>query len=463
MHVDDTITLLAENGYPGRRETNSGSGVLARVRLECGAVLMFYRTNTAVVQGRFGTTAANDLDRLLHVAEWNARFNANIQDETRRDEVEPEPPTRRHECLVHDDDAPTEPEDEPPGVVLSDDQAQAFAQILAWLESPKRTLSLGGYAGTGKTTLIKEIVRHLQGRVRVCAPTGKAAHVLRCKGVSAQTLHSLIYRTKVVRDPITGVRKWKFVLTNERFGLVIVDEASMLSTQLVTDLLAVARRVLYVGDHGQLQPIGDDPGIMHEPDIRLENIHRQAEGSPIILFAHHVREGREPETFGDLCRVQRGGSLDIADFDITICGFNKTRVSGNAWARRRRGFSGDLPQVGERVICLQNDANYNVFNGQLCTVREIGTGAFTVEDDAGAVFVDVPFDPLQFGRQERLIPVDGLTLWDFGYVATCHKMQGSEARRVAVLEEIGKSWSFMRWRYTAATRASEELRWVLGD
>src|SRR5690606_26875707 len=204
---------------------NSGSGVLARVRLECGAVLMFYRTNTAVVQGRFGATAANDLDRLLHVAEWNARFNANIQDEreTTRDEVEREPSTRRHEPLVFetlddDNNTPTEP-DEPPDVVLSDDQARAFAQILAWLESPKRTLSLGGYAGTGKTTLIKEIVRHLQGRVRVCAPTGKAAHVLRCKGVPAQTLHSLIYRTKVVRDPITGGRKLKFVLSNERFGL----------------------------------------------------------------------------------------------------------------------------------------------------------------------------------------------------------------------------------------------------
>jgi exodeoxyribonuclease-5 len=449
--VDRTLAWFAENACPFKAEPFSGNGQVGRARFDCGAIVLFYKSGTALVQGRCSTADANALDKMLEMQGWTRRLNvARVDNETiiAPEDVDP--------FDAIEDAAPL-----PPALALSDDQSAAFARILEWFETASRYLSLGGYAGTGKTTLIKELVRHLRGNVFVAAPTGKAAHVLRCKGVPAQTLHSLIYRTKVVRDPMTGLRKWKFVLAKETFPFVIVDEASMLSTQLVNDLSHVAQRVLYVGDHGQLQPIGDDPGIMHDPNIRLENIHRQAAGSPIIQFAHHVRQGGEPETFGDLARVQRGGSLDLADFDVTICGYNKTRVSGNAWVRRRRGFSGNLPQVGERVICLQNDAEVGVFNGQICTVRETSTTKFTVQDDAGQLYVDVAFDPAQFNRIEKLIPMDELTLWDFGYAVTAHKMQGSESARVAVLEELGKSWSPMRWRYTAATRASEELRWVL--
>jgi len=458
--VASTLAWFAENDCPHEVEPFTGNGQVGRVRFDCGALVSFFGSGKALVQGRCSTTNASAIKQLLELNRWSATMNVAVLDEVSEPEPTPAPVVEAISSELPPGASSLDVV-ELPAFVLSDDQATAFARVLEWLESPQRFLSLGGYAGTGKTTLIKQLVRQMRGRAFVCAPTGKAAHVLRCKGVPAQTLHSLIYRTKVVRDPFTGLRKWKFVLTKERFPFVIVDEASMLTTQLVNDLASVAERVLYVGDHGQLQPVGDDPGIMHEPDIRLENIHRQAAGSPIIRFAQHVREGREPETFGDMARVQRGGSLDLADFDVSICGYNKTRVAGNAWVRRRRGFSGNLPQVGERVICLQNDAEIGVFNGQICTVRETSAKVFTVEDDAGQLYVDVAFDPTQFNRIEKLIPVEGLTLWDFGYAVTAHKMQGSESPRVVVFEEIARSWSPMRWRYTAATRASEELRWVL--
>lgn len=350
--------------------------------------------------------------------------------------------------------------------MLTDEQAlavDAFADVHA---GRRRRLTLGGFAGTGKTTVIRAIVERYGTRgLAVCAPTGKAAHVLRSKGVDgACTLHSLIYTPRGTNE------KGEVVFARTRGEVprvAIVDEASLLSVQLVRDLEKLVRNVLYVGDHGQLEPVGDDPGLMHDPDIRLEAIHRQAEGSPIIAFAHHVRRGYKPDSFGDAARVQRGWTADLADFDVVLVGFNDSRRKVNAWVREQRGFGGKLPQVGEQIICLRNSSDHEVWNGMTATVRTIDASRcrMTVDTDDGPRG-NVPFDPSQFdaatvkpyerGRKGQSVP----TLWDFGYAVTVHKYQGSEAARVAVVEELHSDWSASRWRYTAATRASEELRWV---
>lgn len=348
---------------------------------------------------------------------------------------------------------------------LTDEQQRAVEAFGAVYRSKRRRLTIGGYAGTGKTTIIRSIIDTYGTRdLVVCAPTGKAAHVLRSKGVEACTLHSLIYTPRGVDA------EGKVVFGRNRNPMprvAIVDEASMLSVQLVRDLEAVVKHVLYVGDHGQLEPIGDDPGLMSAPDIRLESIHRQAEGSPIIGFAHHVRRGYEPRTFGDAARVQHGWSSDLVDFDVVIVGFNESRRKVNAWMREQRGFAGRLPELGEQIICLRNSTDYEVWNGMTATVKTIDQGRhrMTVDTDDG-VRANVLFDPEQFGaaatkpyvKRSPNQPV--ATLWDFGYAVTCHKYQGSETPRVAVVDEVASTWSGERWRYTASTRASQELRWV---
>lgn len=349
---------------------------------------------------------------------------------------------------------------------LTEEQEAAVEAFGAVYSGKRRRMTLGGYAGTGKTTVIRAIVERYPEDVVVCTPTGKAAHVLRSKGVDAVTMHSLIYRPIVTEDGLDFER----LSNKDRFRAAIVDEASMLSSRLIKDFAAKAHAVLYVGDHGQLEPVGDDPGLMKNLDIELRHIHRQAAGSPIIRFAHNVRQGNDPMTYGDAAYVQHGGTADLAKFDVVLCGYNDSRVRLNAWIRKQRGYSGRLPEVGEQVICLRNDKDWQVWNGMMGTVTaiDVGSSRLSVDTDDGPRH-DVPFDPAQFGAPKTiLIPYErkrnkaaSKTLWDFGYALTAHKAQGSEFARVAVKEEINANWSANRWRYTAATRASEVLRWVL--
>jgi ATP-dependent exoDNAse (exonuclease V) alpha subunit len=348
-------------------------------------------------------------------------------------------------------------------VELTDEQTiavDAFAPVFA---GRARRRSIGGYAGTGKTTVVKAIIdRYGAENIAVCTPTGKAAHVLRAKGVDAITLHSLIYLPRKSRNG-----DLQFVLRSGRPAeVVIVDEASMLSARLVNDLESKIRHVLYVGDHGQLEPIGDDPGIMRRPDVCLEQIHRQAEGSPIIQFAHHVRQGYLPASFGPEAHVTGLDEVnDILDFDIILCGYNDTRRKCNEWVRKHRGFTTKLPSIGEAVICLRNDRETQVWNGMTATVTRVDPArcVFDVDTDDGPRR-GLRFDPAQFGALTTLDyekARKGTTLWDWGYCITAHRSQGSSWQRVAVVEEIAASWSAARWRYTAATRAAKELRWIL--
>src|SRR3954447_26441989 len=77
-------------------------------------------------------------------------------------------------------------------VSLSDEQRAAVDRLLSF---PSPVQTLGGYAGTGKTTVIRTLNEELP-LFAVCAYTGKAANVLRRKGVAASTIHSLIFKAR---------------------------------------------------------------------------------------------------------------------------------------------------------------------------------------------------------------------------------------------------------------------------
>src|SRR5262245_34357473 len=141
---------------------------------------------------------------------------------------------------------------------LSPDQVAALHDVLDWRERPSKPyLVLGGYAGTGKTTLVSHLAGEWDG-VAICALCGTAAQVLRDKGAAASTIHGLIYIP--VRDGRGRTRFCRRRFLDAR--TIIVDEASMIDHVLLQDLLAFRIPVLFVGDHGQLEPIGTTPNLM---------------------------------------------------------------------------------------------------------------------------------------------------------------------------------------------------------
>jgi exodeoxyribonuclease-5 len=344
----------------------------------------------------------------------------------------------------------------------SDDQERALASVGQWHDDQTAPyMTLGGLAGTGKTTIVAHLAE-TWGDVAVCALAGKAANALREKGTLATTLHSLIYTP--IRGATGRVRFRRRPCLDHR--AIIVDEASMIDHVLLQDLLAFEVPVLFVGDHGQLEPIGTNANLMEAPDVRLERIHRQAMGNPILRLAAAFREGRRTPYWTDpssrLVLTRRGEFNKRLDPEAQIiCGFNKRRHQVNATIRRARGFGGAVCP-GERLICLKNNRRWTLFNGQQVVVIDTGRQGRRVidlgiqTDDGRTLSVQCLAE--QLGRDSILdFRNDNVLLFDYGYCVTAHKAQGSEWPYVVALEEIATAWDAARWRYTVATRAKERL------
>ena len=326
-----------------------------------------------------------------------------------------------------------------------------------------RCAALAGFAGTGKTTCVSELLDKFP-KTAVCAPTGKAAGRLRelgCPG--ATTIHGLIYNC----EKQNGKMVWRKQRCLPNVNTIVVDEGSMVNHQLHADLCSFGLPVLYVGDHGQLEPIGDNPNLMQRPDVKLEKIHRQAENNPIIRLARAFREGRPVPYWRDeqgRCAIvpAREFPKHIMSGAQIIVGTNKTRHAINAQIRAQHGYTSAL-SPGDRIICLENNREFGMFNGQQAVVRSV-SGRGEVLDLALDLGDGEELHCLarrsQFGKNkiEESHRSKALLL-DYAYAVTAHKMQGSEADSVLVLEEICSAWDARRWRYTCASRAREKLIW----
>ena len=376
-------------------------------------------------------------------------------------------------------------------ITLEGDQAFAADEVRRWMDGHHgQELSLGGYAGTGKTTVLQALWPELRSRKAfVCTPTGKAAQVLRSKGVDmAGTIHSLIYQFRGVIEDDDGKETPTFDdRVDDDWGcdyspkMLVCDESSMVNDRLYDDLVARGLPILWVGDHGQLQPVGGDPGIMHDPDIRLETIRRTALDNPILSLAHHVREGGEIDReFADGDRLKIGGIasnhrvIDYAaanNIDQIIVGTNALRHQLNRIARQARCYREDLVE-GDRIICTFNSRQMGVWNGMIFRVAKIieEAEAFylcSLETETVDGWRTKP-KPVKVQRISLGNPdyrsadrIDKCCEFDYGYAITCHKSQGSEWGRVMVVDRHVSQFDMDRWRYTAITRAKEHCSVVL--
>jgi exodeoxyribonuclease-5 len=369
----------------------------------------------------------------------------------------------------------------------SPQQVSALKRVATWLSGKheKQVFRLFGYAGTGKTTLAKEIAELANGRVLFCTFTGKASLVLRQKGCEdACTIHSLIY--KPVEDPVTGITEFKLNPDSAVAGaaLVIIDEVSMVGEDLARDLLSFGTKILVLGDPAQLPPVkGEGFFISAKPDIMLTEVHRQAAENPIIRMSMDVREGRglTPGTYGESRIVLRSEMSkdelqdEVLRADQVLCGLNKTRQAFNLRAREIKGLAGTPeswhPTVGDRLVCLRNDREKGLLNGGLWEATEAATAGtkFSIRvkslDVPEQAHVDVEV------WRHFFLGTDGELDWKvkklsdqftYGQVLTCHKAQGSQWPGVLVFDESSVfREDAAKWTYTAITRAAERVTVVI--
>jgi exodeoxyribonuclease V len=392
---------------------------------------------------------------------------------------------------------------------LSDGQRDALAAIIKWFEDGGRyPFTLGGLAGTGKTTLAGLLGDVLPAGTKICyvAYTGKAVSVLRAKLPArispddVSTIHRRLYQPQVTTiclisglkiagkeatrcpmhlrmpEPCLVRQQISFAQVDEPlagYSLIVADEASMIPEQLWRDLTCHGVPVLAIGDHGQLPPVRSAFSLMDNPDFRLEEIHRQAAGSPILAVARWAREQGciPPGWYGEnVVKIKPHElgwiGLHPRDSDMIICAKNATRMYHNA-AMRAQYNRGGPPSAGDVVICLRNNYDAGLFNGQRGVVTAVGEP----DEIKGEPVIDLSIDldgltvpwvgqvsSAQFESAETLatLPRD-IALFGFGYALTCHKSQGSQAGSVIVIEEDWPIADRDKWLYTAVTRAEHTL------
>lgn len=363
--------------------------------------------------------------------------------------------------------------------IFTPHQDAALTAVGDWLKSKARCnklFRLFGYAGTGKTTLARHIAESVDGEVKFAAFTGKAALVMRRKGChGATTIHSLIYRARESGDEVPSFELWDDTPASKA-SLIIIDECSMVDPELGRDLMSFGVPVLVLGDPAQLPPIqGGGFFTDAEPDAMLTEVHRQAQDDPIVRLSMDIREGRaiHPGQYGETLVVEKS-ELDpdsVLAADQVLVGRNATRRAYNMRLRERRGIEDELPVSGDKLVCLRNNRKKGLFNGGLWTVKERGSrrsGVMTLrllpDEGAGrAIKVSVRPECFTGGIEEfdwpRRKPYDE---FDYGYVLTVHKAQGSQWDDVVLFDE---SFAFQesrgRWLYTGITRAAKKLTLVL--
>ncbi|MBB3017607.1 exodeoxyribonuclease-5 [Microvirga lupini] len=368
----------------------------------------------------------------------------------------------------------------------SPQQEAAIRAVRQWLATPgPQVFRLFGYAGSGKTTLAKEMAGAVRGTVLYGAFTGKAALVLRQKGcVGASTIHSMIY--KPFEDPVTGLTEFKLNPDSPvaHAALVIIDEVSMVGEELARDLLSYGTKVLVLGDPAQLPPVkGEGFFINSRPDVMLTEVHRQAAENPIIRMSMDVREGRRLQlgTYGESLVVARS-SLDkhklremVLASDQLLCGLNKSRQTFNARIREIKELAGArapfLPVVGDRLVCLKNNQELGLLNGGLWEVlaEDVFNGKVEMsvqsldEPELSPARVKVPAE--FFNGTEKTLDWRDLKRADqftYGYALTCHKAQGSQWSHPLVFDESSVFREDAgKWLYTAITRAADRVTVVV--
>lgn len=292
--------------------------------------------------------------------------------------------------------------------------------ILTALREGARCVLLRGAAGTGKTTLVRELVPAIQAmgyESVLMAPTGRAAKILATRtGHEAATVHSAIYRVPddATWDEDLEIWRWIFTVKDKKpvQSVIIVDESSMVgvkkhaedhlvfgSGSLLEDLIQWSglrlpecpNRIIFVGDSYQLPPVGEPPGTPPalNPEVLekmlgtrpcvvdLEKVWRQGEQSGILKEAARIRSRLAFGLFdcfsflphddigfaeaSQVCEAYRG-NVDL-DQTMILAHTNDRVWDYNQMVRGALGRGESVLVPGERLLSLRNTTIGNIEDG----------------------------------------------------------------------------------------------------
>lgn len=309
-------------------------------------------------------------------------------------------------------------------------QNKVFEQIKAFLNSDASVFILRGYAGTGKTTMVKVIADYIKQsrQLAMMAPTGRAARVLATKtGHKAVTIHKAIYakahiEPKKVKDIAESEYKFVFPINESENGgniVAIVDEASMVCSRkiehelfifgtdnLMEDLLTFVRpnfggKVIFVGDPAQLPPVGESVSNalraeyfkekgLKVVEAELTEVLRQKGDSVILKNAMMIRDLLQKDKRNQLVFEEQKDDVEMVPSEqfldkylkyrkesgrhdsVIICYSNK---SANRYNRdiRKSLYGGDVPlRENDILLITQNNYRLNRMNGEFVPVLSVG-------------------------------------------------------------------------------------------
>lgn len=246
---------------------------------------------------------------------------------------------------------------------LTSKQEEGLKIAIERFKNREKYTIIAGYAGTGKSTLVKFIIAALaqyginpEEDVVYTSFTGKATQVLQKKGnKNVSTLHKLLYDF----FPNSDGTFYKRPVLSIRFKVVVVDECSMVPKDLLQELYKKNAYILCLGDPGQLPPLREEDNnhLLDNPHIFLDEIMRQAAESEIIQLSMKIRNDEPIDCFqGKEVQIFKRSELTTGMMqwaDQIICATNATRVSLNNQMRELLG-RGNMPEDGDKIICLRN-------------------------------------------------------------------------------------------------------------
>jgi exodeoxyribonuclease V alpha subunit len=375
------------------------------------------------------------------------------------------------------------------GVVLENKQREAIQTLFE-----KKVVIVTGGPGTGKTTLIRSLVKvaeQLGLNTLLAAPTGRAAKRLsESSNHIAKTIHRLLEF-----NPITG-RFMRDQTNTLEADLVVLDEVSMIDIQLMANFIKAVKKkafLLFIGDINQLPSVG--PGNVLKDMlaskvitfIELTHIFRQAQDSLIVTNAHMINNGfykplehKSKETLSDFYFIQENDPPKVLElikemivdriprrFKLNpihelqvLTPMNKGEIGASNLNKElqfllnkseiifEKGLR--LFKLGDKVMQIRNNYKKNIFNGDIGFIASI-------DNDSNQLIVK--FDEHSTATYEY-DELDEITL---AYATTIHKAQGSEYPAV-IVPILTQHFMLLQRNllYTAVTRA-KKLVILIGD